>query len=54
MMFSIIVAGVFALGALVGYASCVAAGRADQNEEYFFLKIQEKKAQKRNENLKNN
>ena len=53
MIFSIVVAGVFVFGALVGYASCVAAGRADQNEEYFYLKMQEKEAKKRNENLKN-
>ena len=44
MIFAIIVAGVFVFGALVGYASCVAASRADQNEEYFYLKMQEKKS----------
>ena len=53
MIFSIVVAGVFVFGALVGYASCVAAGRVDQNAEYFYLKMQEKEAKKRNENLKN-
>jgi len=53
-IFSIVVAGVFVFGALVGYASCVAAGRADrQSEAYFYLKMQEKEAKKRNENLKN-
>ena len=50
MIFSIIVAGVFVFGALVCYASCVAAGRADrQSEEYFALK----EAKRRSENLKN-
>ena len=54
MVFSIVVASVFVFGALVGYASCYAASRADrQSEEYFCLKIQEKEAKKRKENLKN-
>ena len=54
MIFSIIVAVVFAFGALVCYASCAAAGRADrQSEAYYYLKMQEKEAKKRNENLKN-
>ena len=54
MITGIIVATVFAFGALVGYASCWAAARADrQSEAYFYLKMQEKEAQKRNENLKN-
>lgn len=54
MIFSIIVASVFVIGGLVCYVSCWAAGRADrQSEEYFRLKIQEKEAKKRNENLKN-
>ncbi len=50
MIFSIIVAGVFVFGALVCYASCAAAGRADrQSEEYFALK----EAERRSKNLKN-
>lgn len=50
MMFSIIVIVVFIFGALVCYASCCAAARADrQTEEYFALK----EAERRNENLKN-
>ena len=54
MIFSIIVAGVFVFGALVCYASCWAAARADrQSEAYFYLKMQEKDAERRNENLKN-
>ena len=54
MIFAIIVAGVFVFGGLVCYASCAAAGRADrQSEAYFYLKMQEKEAKKRNENLKN-
>jgi len=49
MMFSIILASVFIFGALVCYASCSAAARADrQSEEYFALKEQERKS----ENLK--
>lgn len=44
MIFSIILAGVFVFGALVCYASCCAAARADrQTEEYFVLKEQENK-----------
>lgn len=44
MIFSIILAGVFVFGALVCYASCCAAARADrQSEEYFALKEQENK-----------
>ena len=54
MIFSIIVAVVFAFGALVCYASCAAAGRADrQSEAYFYLKMQEMEAKRKNENLKN-
>ena len=54
MIFSIIVAGVFVFGALVCYASCAAAGRADkQSEAYFYLKMQEKDAERKSENLKN-
>ena len=54
MIFSIIVAVVFVFGALICYASCVAASRADrQSEEYFYLKMQEMDAERRNENLKN-
>ena len=53
MITGIIVAAAIAFGALIGYASCIVAGRADQNEEYFYLKMQEKEAKKRNENLKN-
>lgn len=50
MTFSIVVAGVFALGAIIGYASCYAASRADrQSEEYFALK----EAERRSKNLKN-
>ena len=42
---------VFLFGALVCYASCCAAARADrQSEEYFRLKIQEKDAEKHNDN----
>ena len=47
MIFSIIVASVFVFGALVCYASCSAASRADrQSEEYFYLKMQERKNEK--------
>ena len=54
MIFSIIVACVIAFAAIVCYSSCVAAGRADrQSEEYFYLKMQEMDAERRNENLKN-
>ena len=50
MIFSIIIAVVFVFGALVCYASCCAAARADrQTEEYFALK----EAERRSENLKN-
>lgn len=50
MIFSIIVACVIAFAAIICYASCVAAGRADrQSEEYFALK----EAERRSENLKN-
>ena len=53
MIFSIIVAGVFAFAAIVCYASELVASRADkQSEEYFRLKIQELDAKKQNENLK--
>ncbi len=46
MIFLIILAGVFVFGALVCYASCCAAARADrQSEEYFALKEQERKTQ---------
>ena len=49
MIFSIIVAGVFAFAAIVCYASCCAAARTDrQSEEYFALK----EAERRSENLK--
>lgn len=54
MIFSIIIACVFAFAALVCYASCSAASHADrQSEEYFYLKMQEMDAERRNENLKN-
>ena len=54
MITGIIIAVAVLFAALVGYASCWAAGRADrQSEAYFYLKMQEKEAQKRNENLKN-
>lgn len=50
MIFSIIIAAVFVFGALVCYASCCTAARADrQTEEYFALK----EAERRSENLKN-
>ena len=53
MIFSIILAGVFVFAALVCYASCCAAARADrQSEEYFYLKMQEMDAKKHSENLK--
>lgn len=46
MMFSIILASVFVFGALICYASCCTAARADrQSEEYFALKEQERKSQ---------
>lgn len=49
MIFSIIVAVVFALGALILYASCCAAARTDrQSEEWFRLKMQENEVEKRN------
>ena len=49
MIFSIIVAVVFVFAALICYASCCAAARADrQTEEYFALK----EAERRSENLK--
>lgn len=49
-MFSIIIAVVFVFGALICYASCCAAARADrQTEEYFALK----EVEKRSKNLKN-
>lgn len=54
MITGIIVAAVIAFAALAGYASCCAAARADrQSEAYFYLKMQEKEAKERNENLKN-
>ena len=54
MIFSIIIAAVFAFGAFICYASCCAAARADrQSEAYFYLKMQEKEVKERNENLKN-
>lgn len=54
MIFAIIVAGVFVFGALVCYASCAAAGRADrQSERYYYRKKLEKEAKKQSENLKN-
>ena len=50
MIFGLILALVFLLGALVCYASCCAAARADhQTEEYFALK----EAERKTENLKN-
>jgi len=50
-MFSILVAAVFVLGALICYSSCCAASHADrQSEEYFRLKMQEKDAEKHNDN----
>ena len=50
MIFSIILASVFVFGALVCYASCCAAARADrQSEEYFALK----EAKRQSKNLKN-
>ena len=45
---------VFFLGGFVCYISCYAAARADrQSETYFYLKMQEMDAERRNENLKN-
>ena len=53
MIFSIILAGVFVFAALVCYASCCAAARADrQSEEYFYLKMQEMDTKRKAENLK--
>lgn len=50
MIFSIIVACVFVFAALICYASCCAASRADrQSEEYFALK----EAERQSKNLKN-
>ena len=50
MIFSIIIAVVFVFAALICYASCCAAARADrQTEEYFALK----EVERRSENLKN-
>lgn len=47
MIFSIVLASVFVFGALICYASCCAAARADrQSEEYFALKEQERKSEK--------
>jgi len=52
MITGVIVAAAVAFAALIGYASCVAAGRADrQSEAYFYLKMQEKEAEKRKEDL---
>ena len=49
MIFSIIIAIVFAFAAIVCYASCCAGAKADRmSEEYFALK----EAEKRSENLK--
>lgn len=54
MIFSIIVASVFVIGGLVCYASCWAAGRADErSERYYYRKKLEKEAKKQSENLKN-
>ena len=54
MIFSIIVAIAIAFAVIVCYASCCAASRADrQTEEYFYLKMQETDADRKNENLKN-
>ena len=51
--FSIIIAAVFAIGALTCYTSCCAAANADkQSEEYFCLKIQENIQKSKSENLK--
>ena len=50
MIFSIIIASVFVLGALILYSSCCAASRADHmSEEYWQRKI----ADQQLENLKN-
>ena len=49
MTFSIIIAAVFVFAALICYASCCAAARADRwSEKYFALKEQERQT----ENLK--
>ena len=53
MITGVIVAAACAFAAIICYSSCVAAGRADrQSEAYFYLKMQEKEAEKKNENLK--
>ena len=50
-IFSILVATAILFGALVCYASCCAASRADrQSEEWFRLKMQEKDVEKYNDN----
>ena len=47
MIFSIVIAIVFAFAAIVCYASCCAGAKADrQSEEYFALKEQERKNEK--------
>ena len=44
MIFSIVIAIVFAFAAIICYASCCAAARADQmSEEYFALKERERR-----------
>ena len=54
MITGIIVAIAVLFAALVAYASCCAAARADrQSEAYFYLKMQETDADRKNENLKN-
>ena len=48
MIFSIVIAIVFAFAAIICYASCCAGARADRmSEEYFAFK----EAEKRSENL---
>jgi len=50
MIFSIIVASVFVIGGLVCYASCWAAGRADErSERYYYRKMLEKEVEKQKE-----
>ena len=47
MIFSIVIAIVFAFAAIICYASCCVAARADRmSEEYFALKEAERKNEK--------
>ncbi len=45
---------IFLFFGLIAYSCCCASARADeQSEAYFYLKMQEIDAERRNENLKN-